>query len=215
VQTNVSAMRASAADVLMYLATPVPLAYTHLLEMMVVMYVLMAPIGLVPRLLWMAVPGCFVTTLIFYGFMCVGKLMLNPFDQKMADAFEVNAFLKGTRFACLEVSSAVFPARLGEEGLRFRNEPATVAGGKVANGSGGAQDLGPALRGSRASKTAAGAGQASQIPPSGSEDGLRRRRQSPHDSPLLSAALGLGGSMEELARFPLPEDGHMPGFKDS
>ena len=30
--------------------------------------------------------------------------MLNPFDQKMADAFEVNAFLKGTRFACLEVS---------------------------------------------------------------------------------------------------------------
>ena len=47
-----------------------PLAYTHLLEMMVVMYVLMAPIGLVPRLLWMAVPGCFVTTLIFYGFMC-------------------------------------------------------------------------------------------------------------------------------------------------
>ena len=29
--------------------------------------------------------------------------MLNPFDQKMADAFEVNAFLKGTRFACLEV----------------------------------------------------------------------------------------------------------------
>ena len=50
-----------------------PLAYTHLLEMMVVMYVLMAPIGLVPRLLWMAVPGCFVTTLIFYGFMCVGR----------------------------------------------------------------------------------------------------------------------------------------------
>ena len=106
--------------------------------------------------------------------------------------------------------------------MRFRNDPATVAGGKVANGSthsvldsGGAQDLGPAVRGSRPSKTAAGAGQASQIPPSGSEDGLRRRRQSPHDSPLLSAALGPGGSMEELARFPLPEDGHMPGFKDS
>ena len=40
------------------------------------------PLGLVPRLLWMAVPGCFVTTLIFYGFMCVGKLMLNPFDPQ-------------------------------------------------------------------------------------------------------------------------------------
>jgi len=223
VQTNVSAMRASAADVLMYLATPVPLAYTHLLEMMVVMYVLMAPIGLVPRLLWMAVPGCFVTTLIFYGFMCVGKLMLNPFDQKMADAFEVNAFLKGTRFACLEVSSAVFPARLGEEGLRFRNDKpadtaATAAAGKgckVANGSAHRVDSGRSDSGEGSPRDLVPALRPSQIPPSGSEDGLRRRRQSPHDSPLLSAALGLGGSMEELARFPLPMDGHMPGFKDS
>lgn len=48
----------------------------------------------------------------------------------------------------------------------------------------------------------------------GSEEDLgpvrRRRRQSPHDSPLLSAALGHGGSMDEL-----PLDGFMPGFKDS
>ena len=52
----------------------------------------------------------------------------------------------------------------------------------------------------------------------GEEGGLRRRRQSPHDSPLLSAALGLhnlGGSMEELDKIQLPMDGHMPGFKDA
>uniref|UniRef100_A0A7S4BG64 Bestrophin homolog n=1 Tax=Chrysotila carterae TaxID=13221 RepID=A0A7S4BG64_CHRCT len=55
VQTNISAMRGAAADVLMYLSTPVPLAYTSLLEFMVTIYVLMAPLGLVPRLLWMAV----------------------------------------------------------------------------------------------------------------------------------------------------------------
>jgi predicted membrane chloride channel (bestrophin family) len=61
----------------------VPLAYTHLLEMMVVMYVLMAPIGLVPRLLWMAVPGCFVTTLIFYGFMCVGPSSPSPYPPHL------------------------------------------------------------------------------------------------------------------------------------
>ena len=81
VQSNVSAMRGAASDVLMYLSTPVPLAYTHLLEVTVTIYVLIAPFGLVPRLLWMAVPGCFVVTLIFYGFMSVGKLMLNPFNR--------------------------------------------------------------------------------------------------------------------------------------
>jgi len=51
--------------------------------MMVVMYVLMAPIGLVPRLLWMAVPGCFVTTLIFYGFMCVGPSSPSPYPPHL------------------------------------------------------------------------------------------------------------------------------------
>jgi len=139
------------------------------------------------------------------------------------------------------VSSAVFPARVGEEGLRFRNEPAAPEparqpAGKLGNGSayrldsagaheGGAAS-GAALRAARASKTAAGsAGQASQVPEAsriassdGEEAGLRRRRQSPHGSPLLSAALGLhnlGGSMEELDKIQLPMDGHMPGFKDA
>jgi hypothetical protein len=143
-----------------------------------------------------------------------------------------------------QVSSAVFPARAGEEGLRFRNEPAAPdparqSAGMLANGwayrldSGGAQEGdtkeggAATLRGSRASKSAAGsAGQASQVPEAsriassdGEEGGLRRRRQSPHDSPLLSAALGLGhnlgGSMEELEKIQLPMDGHMPGFKDA
>ena len=139
------------------------------------------------------------------------------------------------------MSSAVFPARVGEEGLRFRKEPAAPdparqPAGKLANGSayrldsagaheGGAAS-GAALRAARASKSAAGsAGQAPQVPEAsriassdGEEGGLRRRRQSPHDSPLLSAALGLhnlGGSMEELDKIQLPMDGHMPGFKDA
>lgn len=43
------------------------LDFSQLLELMVTIYVMMAPLGLVPRLLWMAVPGCFVVTLIFYG----------------------------------------------------------------------------------------------------------------------------------------------------
>ena len=107
--------------------------------------------------------------------------------------------------------------------MRFRNDKptdtaATAAAGKgckVANGSAHRVDSGRSDSGEGSPRDLVPALRPSQIPPSGSEDGLRRRRQSPHDSPLLSAALGLGGSMEELARFPLPMDGHMPGFKDS
>jgi len=135
VQGNVSLMRGAAADVIMYLSTPVPLAYTHLLEIMVVIYVLMAPLGLVPRLLWMAVPGCFVVTLIFYGFMCVGKLMLNPFDVYDPSAFDTSAFLHGTRFACLEVSAAVF--RAGERGAFAEHANGEHANGDGANGDDG------------------------------------------------------------------------------
>jgi len=108
VQANISAMRGAASDVLMYLGTPMPLAYTQLLELMVTIYVLMAPLGLVPRLLWMAVPGCFVVTLVFYGFMSLGKLMLNPFAAASDDAFDTQAFLRGTRTACRAVADATF-----------------------------------------------------------------------------------------------------------
>ncbi len=107
VMANISAMRGSAADVLMYLSTPVPLAYTHLLEVTVTIYVMIAPMGLVPRLLWMAVPGCAIVTLVFYGFMCVGKLMLNPFDTHASDSFQTASFLRGTRISCLEMASQI------------------------------------------------------------------------------------------------------------
>eukprot|EP00308_Calcidiscus_leptoporus_P001270 CAMPEP_0119372344 /NCGR_PEP_ID=MMETSP1334-20130426/18347_1 /TAXON_ID=127549 /ORGANISM="Calcidiscus leptoporus, Strain RCC1130" /LENGTH=300 /DNA_ID=CAMNT_0007389807 /DNA_START=28 /DNA_END=930 /DNA_ORIENTATION=- len=118
VQSNISAMRGAAADVLMYLSTPVPRAYTSLLEIMVTLYVLMAPLGLVPRLLWMAVPGCFIVTLIFYGFMSLGKQMLNPFmvrphAARSDDAFDTQGFLIGTRAACREVAVAVFQSSNG------------------------------------------------------------------------------------------------------
>mmetsp|Transcript_27486 Transcript_27486/g.83621 ORF Transcript_27486/g.83621 Transcript_27486/m.83621 type:complete len:497 (+) Transcript_27486:283-1773(+) len=109
VSGNVSKMRGAAASVLMYLSTPVPLAYTQLLELMVTIYVMMAPLGLVPRLLWMAVPGCFIVTLVFYGFMSLGKLMLNPFVATSEDAFDTQAFLRSTRASCRAVADAAGP----------------------------------------------------------------------------------------------------------
>ena len=107
VQLNVSAMRGAAADVLMYMSTPVPLAYTHLLELTVTIYVVIAPFGLTPRLLWMAVPGCFIVTLVFYGFMALGKQMINPFARRAGDSFDTFDFLRGTQQACLDASGAI------------------------------------------------------------------------------------------------------------
>ena len=51
----------------MHLNQPVPLAYSHLLEVMVTIYVLITPLALVPSLLWVAILIAPLVTLFFYG----------------------------------------------------------------------------------------------------------------------------------------------------
>jgi hypothetical protein len=51
---------------------------------MVTIYVMMAPLGLVPRLLWMAVPGCFIVTLIFYGELSPSQRQQPPSPKTQA-----------------------------------------------------------------------------------------------------------------------------------
>ena len=46
INIDVSLMRGAAADVMMYRNTPIPMAYTHLLEVFVKIYVLIAPAAL-------------------------------------------------------------------------------------------------------------------------------------------------------------------------
>ena len=117
IQNNVSTMRSAGSDIHMYLSTPVPEAYTQLLELMVTTYVLMAPLGLVPRLLWMAVPGCFIVTLVFYGFMSLGKLMLNPFGGSSKENFDTSAYLSSTRSTCRLMVDSVFLPRIRPSSL--------------------------------------------------------------------------------------------------
>merc|ERR1712039_772278 len=61
----------------------IPLAYCHLLEVMVTLYVLISPTALVPSLLWVAIPISPIVTLFFYGFFVLGtRMLMDPFQQE-------------------------------------------------------------------------------------------------------------------------------------
>ena len=108
VQVNITACRGAAADLMMYLNQPIPFLYTHLLELMVNLYLVCASIGLVPKMLWLAPPVAGILCLVVYGFFTVSVRLFDPFkddSQECLDAghtFCVNGFTKD-----LEVTLAV------------------------------------------------------------------------------------------------------------
>jgi predicted membrane chloride channel (bestrophin family) len=78
-------MRGACADVKMYQNQQIPLPYVHLLELLVTMYLVLAPAALVAQLVWAApFVSCFVT-LFFYGFFVLGtKILLDPFSSSVS-----------------------------------------------------------------------------------------------------------------------------------
>ena len=102
VHADMTKMRGSAADVMMYLKTPVPPPFLHLLETMVTVvssahpfhpilqlhlltkfstdaqYCLLIPAALVPQLRWVAPMVSCVYTFFFYGFFAMGKEVGKP-----------------------------------------------------------------------------------------------------------------------------------------
>lgn len=84
-----------AEDLMMYLNQPVPLAYYHLLEVMVSIYVVVACVALVPPLLWVAVVMSPIVTFFFMGFYTLGTTMLmDPFV--LDSGFDTKTFLTST-----------------------------------------------------------------------------------------------------------------------
>jgi len=82
----------NAEDLMMHLNQQPPLAYSHLLELMVTLYVIITPVALVPSLLWTAIPISPIVTLFFYGFFRLGTSMLmDPFQKD--SGFDTNSFL--------------------------------------------------------------------------------------------------------------------------
>ena len=79
-------MRGACADVKMYQNQQIPMPYVHLLELLVTVYIFVAPVALVCKLLWVApvVSGFF--TLFFYGFFVLGtKILLDPFESEFEE----------------------------------------------------------------------------------------------------------------------------------
>jgi len=85
----------NAEDVMMLLNQQPPLAYTHLLELMVTLYCLITPMALVPSLLWIAIPISPIVTFFFYGFLRLGTSMLmDPFQKD--SGFDTTSLLTST-----------------------------------------------------------------------------------------------------------------------
>jgi len=117
VQNNISAMRGAAADVMMYIEQPIPIGYTHLLELIVNIYCVIAIFGLVPKFLWLAPPVAAIVTLFFYGFYVVGLHMFDPFDKGTGHGFgfDTGKFFEGTYRGCGAIDALV-PLRREEVG---------------------------------------------------------------------------------------------------
>jgi hypothetical protein len=100
VQENISKMRGACADVKMYQNQQIPLPYVHLLELLVTVYLTLAPAALVSQLLWVAPFVSSFVTLFFYGFFVLGtKILLDPFsDQVGTDegGFDTASFFEDT-----------------------------------------------------------------------------------------------------------------------
>eukprot|EP00658_Telonema_sp_P-2_P065497 TRINITY_DN54722_c0_g1_i1.p1 TRINITY_DN54722_c0_g1~~TRINITY_DN54722_c0_g1_i1.p1 ORF type:complete len:359 (-),score=40.51 TRINITY_DN54722_c0_g1_i1:58-1134(-) len=96
IQANITSMRGAAADVVMYLRTPIPLGYVHLVQVIVNIYVfIVAPCGLSTEFASMAPFMSAVVTTFFSGLLALGRMMMNPFHDKMHDRFEVHDYLNG------------------------------------------------------------------------------------------------------------------------
>merc|ERR1719399_1633539 len=112
-QTNISLMHQSSSDLMMYVNQPPPMGYTHLMEVMVTVYGLLATFGLVPRLHWMAPIVNIFLTLFFYGFYCVALHMFDPFDEGDHFGFDTRKFYDEIRTGA-EGIEALVPTPLGQ-----------------------------------------------------------------------------------------------------
>ena len=68
-----STMRGASADIQMYQGQPIPYAFQHLLNSMTALYVFVAPIAMVPKLLWFAAPVGAIVAFFVAGFSAIAK----------------------------------------------------------------------------------------------------------------------------------------------
>mmetsp|Transcript_11164 Transcript_11164/g.16752 ORF Transcript_11164/g.16752 Transcript_11164/m.16752 type:complete len:128 (+) Transcript_11164:3-386(+) len=109
----------------MHINQPVPLAYCHLLELLVTVYVLISPVALVPKLLWVAILISPIVSLFFYGFFRLGSSMLmEPFQQD--SGFDSDALLK----------SAIHTMRSLEQTVPVQSRELMLAALLATNGAG-------------------------------------------------------------------------------
>eukprot|EP00398_MALV-I-01_sp_L67-1_P000915 gene915-235_t len=124
VQTNITKVRGAAADVMMYLNEPMPLAYRHLLELLVMFYMLVTPVALVPQLLWVSPFIVSMVVVFVAGFLELSVSVMNdPFRDH--DGFLVDNFLDGQLEGSLSAVKYIPPASMDTWSGDHLMKPAT------------------------------------------------------------------------------------------
>merc|ERR1719469_1243174 len=100
-------MRGAAADLMMYLNSPIPIGFVHLLEVVVNMYCMMAVFALVTQFLWVAPFVVVVVILFSYGFYSIGLHMVDPFCENEYCGFNTDKFYRETSQQCHNIISLV------------------------------------------------------------------------------------------------------------
>jgi len=119
-----------AEDLMMHVNQQIPLAYCHLLELMVTLYCLIAPMALVPALLWVAIIVAPIVTVFFYGFFTLGTSMLmDPFQQE--SGFDTNSFLDSNLLSMesIEQNVPISYAKLHSPDIHRRTDNASTTSG--------------------------------------------------------------------------------------
>jgi predicted membrane chloride channel (bestrophin family) len=128
-QNNVSSMRGSAADILMYLQERMPRPIVFIAEAVTIAYcAVIAPIALATQLRWYAPLCAAALACFFYGLAACAAAMQDPFQMRLC-GFDTAAFLKTTQTACddllalrADVSGAIAKAEPAERlDRRFRS----------------------------------------------------------------------------------------------
>merc|ERR1740121_3624312 len=103
-----------AEDLMMHLNQPVPLAYCHLLEFMVTLYIFIMPLALVHKLRWIAIPIAPVVTLFFYDCFRLGfSMLMDPFQKD--SGFDTNTLITSNILTMASLEQNVPLARAVEE----------------------------------------------------------------------------------------------------
>ena len=76
-------LRSTAATLTDILAAPCPLAYVHLVQLLVDAFILVTPFAAMADMGWFAIPATFMLSFFFAGLIDLSKQLLDPLNNNL------------------------------------------------------------------------------------------------------------------------------------